>query len=145
MHTVAYHYKHTHKHTYKHNNVYTDIYIQLSIHNKCICWFIYCEYVYTYIYKYNGVHTSAAINILYYLTGEFAFILLYLYLYLYLSLYLYLCLYTYIYILIYMQIKKPDKSRTFQPKPILNMYKKYRLFPFMQMLQVSFSGIRICW
>ena len=30
--------------------------------------------MYTYIYKYNGVHTSAAINILYYLTGEFVFV-----------------------------------------------------------------------
>ena len=27
--------------------------------------------MYTYIYKYNGVHTSAVIYILYYLTGEF--------------------------------------------------------------------------
>lgn len=34
----------------------------------------YTFIVYTYIYKYNGVHTSAAINILYYLTGEFVFV-----------------------------------------------------------------------
>ena len=48
---------------------------------------IYCEYVYKYIYKYNGVHTSAAINILYYLTGEFLFIFMFIHIHIHINIY----------------------------------------------------------
>lgn len=73
-----------------------QLYIQLSIHNKCICWFIYCEckYVYTYIYKYTGVHTSAAINILYYLTGEFIFIFIFMFIFMFIHIHIHLNIYT---------------------------------------------------
>ena len=49
---------------------------------------IYCEYVYTYIYKYNGVHTSAAINILYYLTGEFLFLFIFIFMFIHIHIHI---------------------------------------------------------
>ena len=83
-----------------------QLYIQLSIHNKCICWFIYREYVYTYIYKYNGVHTSAAINILYYLTGEFVFVFVFVFVFILICMFIHI----HIHLNIYANKKARQKS-----------------------------------
>lgn len=65
--------------------------------------------MYTYIYKYNGVHTSAAINILYYLTGEYAFIFIFIFIFVFV--FVFILIFMFIHIHIHLNIYANKKAR----------------------------------
>lgn len=46
--------------------------------------------MYTYIYKYNGVHTSAVIYILYYLSGEFVFVFVFVFILIFILIFMFI-------------------------------------------------------
>ena len=64
--------------------------------------------MYTYIYKYNGVHTSAAINILYYLTGEFVFVFVFVFIFIFILIFMFI--HIHIHLNIYANKKARQKS-----------------------------------
>ena len=64
--------------------------------------------MYTYIYKYNGVHTSAAINILYYLTGEFVFVFVFVFVFIFILIFMFI--HIHIHLNIYANKKARQKS-----------------------------------
>lgn len=63
--------------------------------------------MYTYIYKYNGVHTSAVIYILYYLSGEFVFVFVFVFVFIL----IFILIFMFIHIHIHLNICANKKAR----------------------------------